>query len=81
MVRNRWIGIVVAIALLAAIVAPPARAATARQDQQAAVVDARPASVGGWFGTWIEAAWGWFVAVLSEETGSIVPNPSSPPAP
>jgi len=75
MVRNRWLGLVVAVAILFATSAAPVQALRPAGDSAGAGASSAPAETasGSLFGSWAEAAWGWFVAMFAEENGSIVP--------
>lgn len=75
MVRNRWIVLVVAVAILVAISTAPLAAAQRMDGQQTASVVAlqADADAGSWSGTWLSQAWNWLVALFQAENGSIVP--------
>jgi len=66
--RRRWTGFILAVAITATFLAPPASAArrsTRIGDATAAWEAVQP--------TWFERTWAWMVAVIGEENGSIVP--------
>jgi hypothetical protein len=75
MVRNRWIVLLVAIAMLVAISTAPVAAMQKLDGRQGPTAVSVQADAGDvvWSGTWIGQAWNWLVALFQEDNGSIMP--------
>lgn len=70
--RRRWTGFILAVAIAATLLAPPASAAR-RSARIGDGTAARAAAGEAVRPTWFERTWAWMIAIIGEENGSIVP--------